>query len=344
MEQDNSSLEEKLSTGCVSCGHPVIEQGYPTKLCADCRKKFIHYPIPNWVKIFAALIGVILIFAMFKAPENFSAGIHYQRGKDAIAKSYYTTAEKELNKVIKKIPGFVEAKEYLAIASFHNQDIETFYKMIQDLQGKNIEDEDLYREINGLIEKASNYFPNDSLLVLYNKYHSFDSIPQAVYYGYVSAHPDQLFSETRYASVFFDKKQFNTCDSLLNAILQKDATYAGALYMKTSVKRELDQFDSAHYYCDKILSLNKESSYGMASRARTFLRQKKDAEGLRWALKSNEPDPAEPYSRATLALAYHFNNQAAERDKLIEASKKDSIQLSYMQYVMDIMKGKEKFR
>src|SRR5439155_25895657 len=116
------------------------------------------------------------------------------------------------------------------------------------------------------------------------------------------------------------------------------------LYMKTSVKRELDQFDSAHYYCDRILSLNKESSYGMASKARTYLMQKKDQEGLRWALKSNEPDRMEPYSLATLALAYHFNNKPGERDKLVEASKKDSTQAAYMQYVIDIMQGKEKFR
>ncbi|MDP4263464.1 MAG: hypothetical protein Q8941_13135 [Bacteroidota bacterium] len=346
MEQDNPAPEEKIlpQTGCANCGHPIVEQGHPTQLCADCRAKFIHYPIPGGIKIFAGVIGVVLIFAMFKVPGNFSAGIHYQRGKEAIKKSNYNTAEKELSKVIKKIPGFVSAKEYLAIASFHNQDMESFVKMVGELQGQKVEDESLYNEINGLIAKVPNYVPGDSLMAFYTKYHSFDSIPEGVYREYLSTHQDELFPALRYASVIFNNKQYRACDSLLDRILEKDPAYPEALYMKTSIKRELDQLDSAHYYCDRILSLNKESTYGMASKARTYLKQKKDAEGLQWALKSNEPDPAEPYSMATLALAYHLNNQPGERDKLLEASKKDSTQGAFMQYVIDIMDGKEKFR
>jgi predicted Zn-dependent protease len=346
MEQNNQPLEEKslFPGGCANCGHPVVEQGYPTPLCKDCRAKFINFPIPAGIKIFAGVIGVILVIAMFKAPKNFSAGIHYQRGKEAIQKANFLTAQNELTKVIKKIPGFESAKEYLVIASFHNQDMETFAKVMQELVGKKVEEEGLFAEINELTQKASNYFPSDSFMVLFTKYNSFDSIPEIVYRQYITTYADELYPAIRYASLLFDKKRYKSCDSLLDFILQKDRTYFGALSMKTGLKREFGQFDSAHYYCDQILSLNKESAFGISSKARTYLRQKKDKEGMQCALKAFDLDHTDSYSIATLALAYHFNNEPGERDKLIQASKKDSTGMEYMQYVIDVMQGKEKFR
>ena len=126
MDQDHQTLEEKLSSGCVNCGHPVIEPGYSTALCKDCRTKFIRYPVPTGIKVFAALVVVALIIALFRLPGNLSAAVHYERGKDAIGKSNYLTADKELGEVLKKMPGFQEAKEYRSIAAFYNQDFSAF--------------------------------------------------------------------------------------------------------------------------------------------------------------------------------------------------------------------------
>jgi hypothetical protein len=82
----------------------------------------------------------------------------------------------------------------------------------------------------------------------------------------------------------------------------------------------------------------------LASKARTFLCEKKDKEGLDWAMKSYKIKKEEPYTIATLALAYHFNNNLAERDKLMRLSEKDSLSNEYMQYIRDIIAGKENFR
>ena len=344
MEQDNLSLEEKLSSGCANCGSMVIEQGYPTPLCKDCRTKFIRYPIPLSIKIFAGLIGLALVFAIVNLPGNLSAAIHYKRGKDAIEKANYLTARDELNKVIKKMPGFNDAKEYMTIAAFHNQDFSTFISLIKELEGTNIENGSLYQQITGLVEKVPEYLPKDSFMALFDKYHSFDSLPEYVYHQYIAAHPDEVFPEVRLASFLFGQKQYRSCDTILDHILKKDPDHAHALAMKTGLKREFNQFDSAHYYCDRILSLNKESAYGTASKARTYLMQKKDTEGMEWALKNIDRRKNDPYSLATLALAYHFNNKPGERDKILEAGKKDSTQTLYIQYVVDVLNGKEKFR
>lgn len=290
------------------------------------------------------MIVVALIFAMFNLPGNLSAAIHYKRGKEAIEKTNYLTARDELNKVIKQMPAFIDAKEYMTIASFNNQDFSTFISLIKELEGKNIEDGSLYQQISGLIQKAPGYLPNDSFMVFFNKYHSFDSIPGYAYHQYISNHPADLFPEVRYASFLFDQKQYSNCDTVLDHILQKDPDHVLALAMKTGIKREFNQFDSAHYYCERILSLNKESAYGTASKARTYLMQRKDTEGMQWALKNLNLRKDDPYSLATLALAYHFNNKPGERDKILEAAKKDSTQTVYIQYVIDVISGKEKFR
>jgi tetratricopeptide (TPR) repeat protein len=345
MEQDHHPTEEVPSrSGCAQCGHPVIEEGHATPLCTDCRRAFIRFPIPKAIKVFAGVLVLVLLFAMVKVPQNLSAGVHLKRGKKAMRQSNYFTAQNEFEKVRKAVPGYTGIEEYLAIASFYNQDMKTFFEVADHLGGKKVEDEDLYGELNRLMEKSANYVPPDSFFAFFETYHSFDSIPENVYSQYVAAHPDEIFPAIRYASVLSDQERYASCDSLLNLILEKDDTHPSALLMKASVKREFKQYDSAAYYCNRMLSLNRESTDGMSAMARILLRQKKDKEGLDWALKSYEINHAEPYVVATLALAYHFNNRQSERDKLFQAAKKDSMTAEYMKYVTDIMEGREKFR
>jgi hypothetical protein len=94
------------------------------------------------------------------------------------------------------------------------------------------------------------------------------------------------------------------------------------------------------------MQINKDVPYAYAVKARIYLKQKKDALGLELATKSVALDKTDPYSNATLALAYHFNNMQAKRDTLIQQVKasKDSSMIEYMQYAMDVIEQKEKFR
>ena len=126
MDQATQSLEEKLSSGCASCGHTIIEPGYPTPLCKDCRTKFIRFPIPLPIKIFAGAVALALLVSMYRLPGNFSVAVHYKRGTAAVKNRNYLTAQKELGKVIKRLPGYDDAKEYQAIAAYYNQDLSTF--------------------------------------------------------------------------------------------------------------------------------------------------------------------------------------------------------------------------
>lgn len=254
------------------------------------------------------------------------------------------TALRELSDVIDKKPNFFEAKEYLAIAAFHNGNISLFAQMVGQLEGKQVDDEELLSTLNSLILKGEDYLPSDSFFQLIETYHSIDSIPLSEVEVYVLRHPGEPYATSKLAAMLFDRNRFGETDSLLNMLLAVDPSYLNALTIKPSVKRQLKQFDSAHYYCRQILVRNPESSYGLASRARTFLMEGKDAEGLKWALEANAIEPGDGYVMATLSLAYHFNNKAAESTRIIDLLRKDSSNFSYLEYVEDVRSGKEIFR
>lgn len=62
------------------------------------------------------------------------------------------------------------------------------------------------------------------------------------------------------------------------------------------------------------------------------------------ALQAYDIDKKEGYTIATLALAYHFNGDIRKRDEIINNNKKDSLVNTYMNYALDVIHNKEKFR
>ena len=114
--------------------------------------------------------------------------------------------------------------------------------------------------------------------------------------------------------------------------------------LKVPVKRDLNQFDSAHYFAAQLQNLNQEDSYAFSADARVLLKEKRDAEALKEALKAKEISPNEGYVQATLALVYHFTGNIKERDAALAKAGSDSSMNSKMAYIKDIISGKEKFR
>src|ERR1700733_11280666 len=92
----------QLGESCANCGNPAILKEYPSKLCSECRDKFIRFPVPKWLWIFAAALGVILLFSLFTLPKNISTGIALEKGKKAEKQHSYLTAQKEFEKVVDK--------------------------------------------------------------------------------------------------------------------------------------------------------------------------------------------------------------------------------------------------
>lgn len=346
MESNTASeiTASSVPRGCINCNHPIIEEGYPNRLCASCRQNFIKFPIPLWIKLFGGAILVVLLFSMVSLPQTIYVGVEFAKGKKALDKHNYVTAQKGFEIVSKKEKKYIEGKGYLMMAAFYNQDFQTFGEMYKELEGTKIENEDLYNELGLLLNKAVLYYPSDSLSALFKKYNdNFNSIPDEALNEFLDKYPEDIYAKTSYASRLIDKKQNEVADSILTLILNKEPDYFSGLMIKASLKREIKQYDSAHFYCDRILKINNEFVYGISSKARIYLKQKSYNEGLKLALKAHQIERDNPYNLATLAIAYHLTKNNKERDKILKETEKDSAYIDYMSFAKDVINGKEKF-
>ena len=138
------------------------------------------------------------------------------------------------------------------------------------------------------------------------------------------------------------------CDSCLQYALKQDKEFLPALNLMCSAKRQEHNLDSALFYNDRILGINKEYPDGIASKARTLLMEKKDKEALDLATKSCELSKNDVYTQATLIMAYHYNNRLQDRDELIKKARvtaaNDSLDNETLKYALDVIANKEKFR
>src|SRR5262245_25927138 len=115
---EETPLQPPQAEGCVNCGNPAILNQYPTKLCSECREKFIKYPIPKWIWAFAGGIALVVLIALFNLPHALGTGIAFAKGKKAEKDHRYLLAQQEFEKVVQKEPGYIEGQAHLMIAAF----------------------------------------------------------------------------------------------------------------------------------------------------------------------------------------------------------------------------------
>ena len=331
---------------CASCGVSLFQADERrTPLCETCREHFIKYPFPVWVKIFGGAVLLLLLVALSSLPRSIGVGIHYKRGQVAEEKHNYFTAQKELETVVRKEPSFIDARCRLMIAAFYNTDFTAMGAAYKDLEGKKIEDNALYKEVNQVMDASNIYFPTDSFSSFVKRYSvPKTDIPVADYYKYLDSNTHDAYACLHIANLLYDQEKYTECDSLLNEALGNDRHYLSALALKMPLKQEMGELDSSIFYSNRILDINHEYTYAYASRVKALLKQKKDAEALQWAKKGMAIDDKDPYMQGCMALAYHFNNDAKNRDAILSKAPPDSITLTVMAGIKDIVSGKEKFR
>lgn len=341
-------LEHNPASGkCVHCDNPQIVEGYPTHLCHECRRKFTRYPIPLWIKIFAGSVLITIFFTLFTFPENLSVAVHLERGRDAERQNRFLTAKKEFLQVLQRQPNNVEAKGYLMLASFYNEDYDGFFKYSEELQGSDFGNKELLARLNDATGQFPHYYPDHDLAELMENTDSATlTMPDTTLANFLIGHPENVYGLYTYASQLYDVENYKACDSVLEKLLQTDIVYQPALRLMANSKRQSGDYEGSLEYCRRIIEINRESAYVYANIARTFLKQKKDKEGLEMAQKSIALNDTLPYNIATLALAYHFNKERVKRDLLINQMKKKSNPSSavYYDYVIDVINQKESFR
>ncbi|MFB9842659.1 tetratricopeptide repeat protein [Mucilaginibacter ginsenosidivorans] len=337
------NLEPDEKPACIACGNPEILEGYPNKLCAECRDKLIKFPIPVWVKLFGAAIAVLSLMSLFWSGGDFGAALALKRAEHAEENKNYLTEKHELEKAEKTVPNSIGILSHLAIADFYNLEYASMDSVLKKIQNRTFEDTALLGKVNDLLENVKSYYPSASFDTAFSAYKK-SVIPDSALERYVDKSPGDTYAMYLLASSYSDKEQYGKTDTAVSKILAIDPNFMPAICMKCMVKRELSQFDSSFYYCDKLLAINHQSTYAMSAKARTFIKSGKNAEGLKLAKQVDDLSKDDPYNVTTLAIAYHFNKDYKKRDQLIKQAEKDSASNSYMKYAKDIFSGKIKYQ
>jgi tetratricopeptide (TPR) repeat protein len=345
-EQNEWQERPAFTFPCANCGSNSAEYDSPSKLCAECRTKFVRFPIPLWIKGFGLGIAIIVVLSLTKLPSQLSLGVSLERGKTAIEERNYFTAQQQLEDFTVKVPESEEGQAYLLIASFHNHDFEIFSKAYSKLEGKKVENSALYEEVSSLLNLADNYFPTDAFDTLIRRYdNDLALIPDTAYISFLRNNVNEVYASIGYANKLYNSGDRNAADSMLKETLKIDHEYMPALEMLAGLKREQDSFDVALRYCNKMLSINKQYPSALCSKARTLLKLKRDDEALKLAQEALELSSLDVYTQTTLALAYHYTNHLKERDEILQSARKtDTTSNGYAQHVLDVINGKENYR
>lgn len=330
---------------CAGCQAPLAQPLPRTPVCPSCREQFIRYPIPFWIKAFGAGVLLVVCFCLYTFPKNLQTGIHFKRGVAAAEARNYRTAQKEFGEALQREPGFLEAQCRLLVAAFHNDDFTTVAGLSAQLEGKNIEDGELFSEVSGAVNTMNSYFPTDSFTAFAAGFaQPEDSIPAEAYRGYLARYPGDAYATLRLAGIYLDHDDYAAADQLINPLLESHPDLHPAVAVKISAKRDLLQFDSAYYYADRLLAANHEYVYALSSKARVLLKEKKGRQALDLAKQGHSMDAADGHATATLALAYHFNRDTKSRDALLAKASGDTANAYYINIAKDIISGKEPFR
>lgn len=345
-EQDSGYERPAFTFPCTNCGSHSAEYDSPSKLCAECRTKFIRFPIPLWIKGFGLGIALIVVLALTKLPAQLSLGVSLERGKAAIEERNYLTAQQHLEDFAVKVPDSEDGQAHLLIASFYNQDFEAFGNAYSKLEGKEVENNDLYERVSSLLNLADNYFPTDSFDVVLARYdNDAAQIPDTAYENFLHGRVNEIYASTAYASKLYDAEDYPKCDSILKVVLRVDDEYIPAYALLATTKRQQDSFELSLKYCDKALAINQENPAAMCSKARTLVKMKRDKEALALAKRAFSLNSLDGYVQSTMALVYHFNNQVKERDEMLQtALKTDTASDGYAKHVLSVINGKEQYR
>lgn len=336
-------IQTPSAPACASCNSTSVVEGFSTPLCQPCRDALIKYPIPLGIKLFAGGILAIMLVSLVAFPKRFTLGLHIEKGRKAMEEHKYLTAKREFTPVAAAYPDNTEWQANLMLSAFYNGDLSTFASIGEKIANQPIEDSRLLKNLTFAANHFNEYYPSDSLQASLTGYMDTRA-PDAVYTNYLQKDPENIYALIMYASSLYDQDRMTESDSIVKLVLAKNELYQPGLRLAVSIQRELGNFQEAHRYCDQILRINREIAFAIASKARVFLKQHKDKEALQTALEAVAVDKDDAYSSATLALAYHFNQQTKQRDAVIKELQQDSTASNVLQYALDVIHNKETFR
>jgi hypothetical protein len=308
-------------------------------------------PFPRWIWLLAGVAAVILLFSLLALftpiPHNIALNLELQSALKAEKEKHYLTAERELKAYTAKGRYNEEAEGRLMIAAFYNEDFVTFSEQFMKLNAKEIKDKELLADLKDIMVKAAFYFPTEAIKNFSTIYPVLTAAPDSAWDNYFSRSPADVNAKEVYAEELFKEQRYARCDSVIEDILSSHDDYMPALTTGASGKRKEEDYDKALEYDKKMLMINPESLNGLSSEVMTLLLLKQDADALDVALQAYKLDDKNSVVKASLILAYHYNDRKAERDALIRKTSKEAVDSGdkkILQYALDVISRKEKLR
>jgi len=301
------------------------------------------HPVPKKIKLFSVIIAAVMTISLYSFPKAVTAGVAYERGLRAVKGKKYVTAEREFEKAAKIFPNsfIINGRLYLAYVKNHKFDLaEEIFLKFEGKESSKQDEGKIIDEINSILEYLEDsYMLNEELASIMDLYDGYSTDDLAgMLKDYAGSNPDDPWGHYYYGSVLFDVGRYGEArDACLMASSLKPDVYELRLAAAAAL-RQTGEFDKAVAECNAVLAENAEYADAYASLSKIKLKQRRYAEALELASKAYSLDSWDYDAVDALALAYHFNGMAEERDELLEIL--EYADPAYYEYVKDIIDGK----
>lgn len=314
-----SSESGNAPNECLNCKHPIVEPGYSTALCAECRANFVKTPIPKWVLGFAVLILFTMIMGSIHTVGYIQAAVHLERAKSFMAENRFISSERELNLVLERFPDLTEAKVLLIISDYANAKFQECAEVANTVGGRYFEDQAMVDKVNGLTDRLNNMVPDTTILNALNALPA-DSIPKKIQLlsDFVKENDQDDAAAYLLADQLYENKEFVQCDSVLGRLLERDRySSLSMLSLLAASKREQQEYDESIKVYKQLLDHNVEYIPALSGIARVQLRQGKTNDAKEYVELANSVDPHDIYSLEASILYQQAAGNTAESKKLL---------------------------
>lgn len=300
---------------CVNCNVNTFEEGHAINLCSDCRAALINYPVPKWIKLFSLGLLAVIIISLIRTQLYISAAIHLGRAEKAIESKHFTTAQKELNKVLAKFPNDVTTNGNMIIASSYNLDFESARVAYFNIEKKNIEDESFFTQINLAMDYVGKFIPQDTIMM--QKINAAGNSKQQLHEIYallngLTSNSENLTLKVGVASHLFELKEYELANSMMHDVLQIDPEFYTALSLMSAIKRNTGKYEEALQFCDRMLKMNREDVNVISQKARIELKRKHDKEAARYVDEAMQLNSESSMALEAKAMVDYFAGRKKE--------------------------------
>lgn len=310
---------------CAGCGNASIQEGYEAALCENCRNTLVNKPVPVWIKAAFGVVVVILIAALMRFPSALNAAAAFERGIKAEKSKQYFTAVKEYKEALKEYPDSTLIIGRLFISHYYNGQFEEAVNTIGRIEGKEINDEDLLKDINSTLQKMEILFNiSENLKTIIEAYR--EEGPQKAVdrlTPYIEKNPGDVLALYYLGDAYFDLKEYDKAEQTILRAISLNPEFHMIYSLAAAVYREKQNYDKALEYCGKMLEDNIEDARAYVAMSKVEFKRHRNKEGLELAQKAYSFNSDEQEVKANLALAYHYNNITEERDALFEMLKQE---------------------